>query len=292
MVLPLLRAARPHQWVKNSFVVFPLVFAQRMYDPDAVFRTLLAVAAFCLLSSAVYLLNDLVDVEKDRAHPVKRLRPIAAGTLPVGTARVAAVLAAVIALGIGFWLDTRFGAVGAVYLIQNIAYSFWLKRVAFVDVASIALGFLLRVLGGAYAIPVPPSGWLLACTVLLASLLGFGKRAHELRVAGERGTAQRAVLGSYHPGALRGLLITLALLTTATYAAYTVSEHARESFGTRGLVLTVPFVAFGIFRFLWITRSKADAESPTDSMLRDGLFLLNILLYGLAIVMVIYARGP
>jgi decaprenyl-phosphate phosphoribosyltransferase len=288
MVLPLLRAARPHQWVKNSFVAAPLVFAQRMDDVTAVTRTVIAIACFCLLSSAVYLLNDLVDVEKDRAHPVKRSRPIAAGTLSVGAARAAAIIAALTGLGVGGWLSPMLAAVGAGYLGLNVAYSFWLKKIAFVDVACIALGFLLRVLGGAYAIPVAPSWWLLSCTVLLAAFLGFGKRAHELRVAGQRSTVQRAVLGSYHPGVLRALLIGLAVATTVVYAAYTLSPHAVASFGTRGLVLTVPFVGFGVFRFIRITGGKSDAESPTDSMLRDGLFLFNILAYALSIVLVIY----
>ncbi|HEY0711016.1 MAG TPA: decaprenyl-phosphate phosphoribosyltransferase, partial [Polyangia bacterium] len=194
------------------------------------------------------------------------------------------------ALLVGVWLSPRFAIVGAAYLALNIAYSFALKHVPFVDVGCIAAGFLLRVLGGAYAIPVPPSAWVLVCTFLLASLLGFGKRAHELRVAGQRGSTQRAVLDAYHPGVLRVLLVVLAGLTTLTYAAYTQSQHAVMAFGTRGLVLTVPFVAFGVFRFLHIVGNKADDESPTDSMLHDRLFLLNILLYTAAIVVVIYTH--
>lgn len=290
MVVALLRASRPHQWVKNSFVAAPLVFAERMYEVAAVSRTIAGVACFCLLSSSVYLLNDIVDVDKDRAHPVKRNRPIAAGTLPIPVARIAATVFALVALLVGLWLDPRFAGVGAAYLALNVAYSFGLKRIAFVDVGCIALGFLLRVLGGAYALPVSPSVWLLGCTVLLASLLGFGKRSHELRVAGDRGSSQRAVLEAYHPGVLRVLLIVLACLTTLAYAAYTQSAHAVAAFGTRGLVLTVPLVAFGVFRFLHIVNNKADAQSPTDSMLHDRLFLLNILIYALTIVTIIYAK--
>lgn len=290
MLVALLRASRPHQWVKNSFVAAPLVFAERMYDASAVTRTLSAVACFCLLSSSVYLLNDIVDVDKDRAHPIKRARPIAAGTLSIDVAKMAAVIFAFVALLVGLWLSPRFAAVGAGYLALNVAYSLGLKRIPFVDVGCIALGFLLRVLGGAYALPVPPSVWVLACTVLLASLLGFGKRAHELRVAGQRGGSQRAVLEAYHPGALRVLLVALAGLTTLTYAAYTQSKHAVVAFGTRGLILTVPFVAFGVFRFLHIVGNKADDESPTESMLHDRLFLLNILLYAMTIVVVIYTH--
>ena len=288
MPLPLLKAARPHQWVKNLFVAAPLVFAQRMYDPDAVVRTLLAVLCFCMLSSAVYLLNDVMDVDKDRAHPLKRFRPIASGALPLPAAKLAAAVAAGGSLIIGAWLSWRFAAIGAGYLLLNLAYSFGLKRVPFVDVGCISLGFLLRVLGGAFAIPVEPSAWLLACTLLLAALLGFGKRAHELRVAGERGGVQRDVLEAYDPQVLHGLLVILAGLTVVTYAAYTQSPHALTYFGTRSLVVTVPFVAFGIYRFLRITGRKADAESPTESMLKDKLFLLNLVLYAMAIVFIIY----
>lgn len=290
MLFPLVKAARPHQWVKNLFVAAPLVFARRMNDPDALLRALIAFACFCLLSSAVYLLNDVVDVEKDRAHPVKRFRPVASGAIGVGTARLAAGLAAVGSLAVGLMLDPAFAAVGAGYLLLNVAYSFALKRVAFVDVGCIALGFLLRVLGGAFAIPVPPSGWLLVCTVLLASFLGFGKRAHELRVAGERGGVQRAVLEAYHPQVLQGLLYVLAILTVLTYAAYTQSPHALEFFGTRSLIFTLPFVTYGIFRFLWITARQSDAESPTDAMLRDRTFILNLVAWAAAIVLIIYYR--
>jgi 4-hydroxybenzoate polyprenyltransferase len=291
MVVALLRACRPHQWIKNLFVAAPLVFARRIDDPRAAVRAVIALACFCLLSSAVYLINDLVDVERDRAHPLKRHRPIASGALPAGAARAAAALLAFGSLGTALALDVLFAAVAASYVVLNLAYSFWLKRIPFVDVGCISLGFLLRVLGGAYAIPVPPSGWLLSCTLLLAALLGFGKRAHELRVAGSRGGTQRVVLDRYQPGVLRVVLFVLAALTTGTYAAYTQSAHAQSFFGTRRLAVTIPFVALGVGRFLWITQRQLDDESPTDSMLRDRLFLANLVLYGAAIVYVIYFAG-
>jgi 4-hydroxybenzoate polyprenyltransferase len=287
----LVRAVRPHQWLKNLFFVgAPLVFAQRMDDATALTRTAIAVLCFCLLASAVYLLNDILDVEKDRVHPHKRFRPIASGALSIPTARVAALVLASAALGVGYWLNARFAAVEAAYLSLNVAYSFGLKRVAFVDVACLALSFLLRVVGGAFAIPVPISGWLLACTTLLSALLGFGKRAHELRTAGDRGASQRDALKAYDPAVLKVLLYLLAVCTTAAYAAYTQAPHALRMFHTRSLILTVPFVAFGIFRFLWLVHRKSDDESPTDSMLRDRLFLLNLLLYAASIVGIIYYR--
>lgn len=288
MVVALVKTCRPHQWIKNLFVAAPLVFAGRMGDPDAAIRTAIAVACFCLLSSAVYLLNDVLDIERDRAHPLKRLRPVASGALPVPVARGAAVVFAATGLVVAALLARMLAVVAAGYLVLNIAYSLHLKRVPFVDVACISLGFLLRVLAGAYAARVEPSGWLLACTLLLAALLGFGKRSHELRVSGDKRSTQRIVLDRYPPGVLRILLIALAILTTLTYAAYTQSPHALEFFGTRRLALTIPFAAFGIVRFLWITTRKLDDESPTDSMLRDKLFVVNLLAYVAAIVLIIY----
>ncbi|HEV2927297.1 MAG TPA: decaprenyl-phosphate phosphoribosyltransferase [Propionibacteriaceae bacterium] len=291
MVVALVKTCRPHQWIKNLFVAAPLVFSRRIDDPEAALRAMIAVACFCLLSSAVYLLNDVLDIERDRAHPLKRLRPVASGALPVPIARSAAAIFAVTGLLVAALIAPLLAVVAASYLLLNIAYSLHLKRIPFVDVACISLGFLLRVLGGAFAIAVEPSGWLLACTLLLAALLGFGKRAHELRVSGDKRATQRIVLDRYPPGVLRVLLISLSILTTITYAAYTQSPHALEFFGTRRLALTIPFAAFGIGRFLWMTSRKLDDESPTDSMLRDKLFLLNLFAYTVAIVLIIYRGG-
>jgi 4-hydroxybenzoate polyprenyltransferase len=282
---PALKSMRPHQWVKNVFVAAPLVFAQRVGDAESSLRTLAAFAIFCLLSSAVYLVNDLVDVEKDRAHPVKRRRPIASGALPVGAARGLAICLAAAALGgallLGPGLGLALTAVG--YLALNLAYSLALKKVPFVDVACISLGFLLRVVAGAVAIPVEASHWVLLCTLMLSSLLGFGKRAHELRVAGETGRAQRDVLHRYDPKTLRVLMIVLGVLTTVAYLLYT-----RSLVRTERLIWTVPIVAFGVFRFIWIASSKTDAESPTDSMLRDAPFVATLLLYAAAVLGILY----
>lgn len=289
MVAALVKASRPHQWIKNLFVAAPLVFAGRIGDSTATVRSVIAIACFCLLSSAVYLLNDIVDIERDRAHPLKRMRPIASGRLPVSTARLAAVLFAMVAIAVASLLSWKLAVVATAYVLLNIAYSFELKRVPFIDVGCIALGFLLRVLGGSFAIPVPASRWLLLCTGLLASLLGFGKRAHELRTSGENRATQRLVLDRYPPGLLRRLIVVLALMTTAVYAAYTQSNHARGFVG-RGLAFTIPFVAFGIYRFVRLTHAKADSESPTESMLKDKLFLLNLVAYAGAIILIIYYR--
>ena len=288
MALAVLKSLRFHQWVKNLFVLGPLVFARRVDDPHAVLSAVLAVACFCLLSSAVYVFNDIVDVDKDRAHPLKRLRPIASGALPVASARVLAAVLALLGLSGSYLIAPTLVAIAAAYLAQNVAYSFWLKHVPFVDVACISTGFLLRVLGGACAIPVDPSAWVLVCTLLLAAFLGFGKRSHELRVAGTRGGNQRLVLDRYPPNVLRVLLYLLAILTVLAYVLYTQSAHALTFFGTRRLALTVPFVVFGVFRFIWIVQGKVDSESPTDSMLRDPPFLINLLGYAIAIMSILY----
>ena len=280
MIGAAVKSMRPRQWVKNIFVAGPLVFARLVGDPRALLRTAAAFGIFCVLSSTVYLINDLVDLEKDRAHPVKRRRPIASGALSPDAARALAAALGLLAL-VGATLlgpGVGFAGTAAAYLILNLAYSLWLKKIAFVDVACLSAFFLMRVLAGAFAIPVPASRWLLVCTLLLSALLGFGKRAHELRVSGDSARAQRDVLGRYELPTLRRLMSVLGVLTTVTYLGYTQSMHARELFHVE-LVWTVPFVAFGIFRFLWITGRKADAESPTDSMLRDVPFVVNLVLY-------------
>jgi decaprenyl-phosphate phosphoribosyltransferase len=289
MVAAILKSSRPHQWIKNLFVAAPLVFSRRIDDVQAVLFTAVAVAGFCLISSSVYLINDIVDVDKDRAHPLKRFRPIASGALPIRTAKLVALIFGAAGLLLTLSRGALPAEIAAAYLVQNLAYSFYLKHIPFVDVAILAMGFLLRVLAGAAAIPVAPSLWLLVCTLLLASFLGFGKRAHELRTSAARGGTQRKVLDRYNASALRVLIYLLAVLTTLAYAGYTQSHHALTFFGTRRLVLTVPFVAFGVFRFIWITQRKSDAESPTDSMLRDAPFMINLLGYAVAIVAIIYA---
>jgi decaprenyl-phosphate phosphoribosyltransferase len=289
MVVSLLKASRPHQWIKNLFVAAPLVFARRIDDLTATMHAVVAVGCFCLLSSAVYLLNDVVDIERDQAHPLKRHRPIAAGKLSVNAARVAAAIFAAVGIGVSAVLSPDLAVVATSYVLLNVAYSFSLKRVPFVDVGCIAVGFLLRVLGGSFAIPVPASRWLLLCTGLLACLLGFGKRAHELRTSGDKRATQRLVLDRYPPGVLRALIVTLSILTTLAYAAYTQSTHAKMFVG-RGLAFTIPFVGFGIFRFVRLTSAKADSESPTESMLKDKLFLLNLLAYAGAIILITYFR--
>jgi len=292
MLGSILKAVRPHQWVKNVFVAAPVIFAKRMGDRHSLLHAGAAFAAFCLLSSAVYLLNDLVDLEKDREHPIKRHRPIAAGKLKPQFARALAAMFALAALGSGLALGWGFAVTAAGYLALNVAYSLRLKRIAFVDVACISVGFLLRVLAGAYAIDVPASHWLLVCTLLLSALLGFGKRAHELRIGGEGGHKHREVLGDYDARVLNILLWVLGAATLLAYLIYTRTQRTNELFGGGQLVFTVPFAGFGIYRFIRIVNRTDKADSPTDSMLHDPAFVVNMVLYAAAVVAIVSYFAP
>jgi len=279
---------RPRQWVKNLFVAAPVLFSKNLLNLSQMGRAAAAVILFCLLSGAVYVVNDLVDLDKDQVHPRKRMRPIAAGVLPAEFARRAAVALGLIALVGGLALGWLFSATALAYFILNLAYSVRLKQIPFLDVLSIATGFLLRVLAGSLAIHVEPSGWLLACTTLLACFLGFGKRAHELATGGERAEEQRSVLAYYEMSHLQLALQLLAAATVGAYIFYTQSERTAALFGTHRMVWTTPFIAFGIVRFLHLVGTRPRAESPTEEMLRDPLFLTNVGLWLCAVTFIIY----
>ncbi len=278
---------RLHQWVKNLFVVAPAVFARRLEDSEALGRTALAFLCFGFASSAVYLFNDLRDVEADRVHPVKRHRPIASGRLSEQAASRASLVLAGSALLAGTWLRPAFGAVLCGYLALNVLYTLWTKRIPYLDVFSIALGFELRVLGGALAVAVAPSGYLLLVTFLLASFLGFGKRMHELNHSA-RQPAQRDVLRRYSTSWLGGLLWGTALATVFAYLLYAVDPHTARVLGTDRLGWTVPLAAFGVFRFAVLLGRSERAESPTEAMLRDGPFLANVLLWAVLVLALLY----
>ncbi len=290
LLLAIIRTARPRQWIKNLFVAAPLVFAKHLGEPQVVGRALAAVGIFCALSSAVYFWNDVVDVEKDRAHPFKRNRPIPAGLLPLLSAQLIAATLASGSLALAYVLDQAFALTAVGYLALNVAYSLWLKRIVYIDVVTIATGFLLRVLGGALAIDVDASPYLLVCTGLLALFLGFGKRLHELQQAGERASTQRAALASYRSDLLTGAMWLTGTTTLLAYGLYTRAPHTLSYFGTERMIFTTPFVGFGLLRFVHILRRPHAGDSPTEEMLRDVPFMLNIVLFGMATIAIIYWR--
>lgn len=289
MHLPaLLKTLRPHQWVKNVFVLAPLVFSQNLTSLPHDLRAFAGFALFCLASGLVYLVNDLVDAERDRLHPIKRNRPIASGALPPGEARLWASLLAPAVVAGAFSLSPPLSAVIAGYVTLNLFYSVVLKHVPYLDVLSIAAGFLLRVVGGAYAVAVPASHWLLGCTVLLASTLALGKRAHEIASMGQEAAAVRGVLARYRLSHLRVAMVVVASATGLGYVLYTLSPSTRATFDTPYLVLTTPFPLYGLYRFARLVMHPHRKSSPTDEMLRDVPFLVTLLLYGLAVLLIIY----
>ena len=286
----LLELLRPHQWVKNLFVAAPLVFARHLADWEYAVRAGLAVLAFCALSGSVYAFNDTRDAEADRAHPTKRHRPIAAGKISERTALVTSIVLAVGALAGSALLDWKVAAFAGAYLVQNILYSIKLKQIAFLDVGLITTGFLLRVLAGAAAIGVAASGWLLLCTALLALMLGLGKRAHELAWAERTGQAHetRAALAGYRIPVVRAAMFAIGLVTCVAYLAYTVDPHTVAFFKTDQLPYSSPFVLLGIVRFLSLALWYPKDESPTEAMLKDPWFLLNLLAAAATVLYVIY----
>jgi 4-hydroxybenzoate polyprenyltransferase len=305
VVKGLIKTIRPHQWVKNLFVMAPMFFHKDLFgtttsgDPTlnlkVAGKAFVATAVFCLLAGAVYTINDLVDVEADRVHPVKRHRPIASGAVPENLAKAFATLLVVVSLGFSVaQINWAFAGVAALYFVENIAYSFKLKKVAFLDVGLIAFGFVLRVVAGGLATDTKVSWYMLACTALLALFLGFGKRRHELE--GEHAGKQRAALEAYSKGSLTVALSITGIATAVTYFAYTLDKDTEAFFHSDKLWLTVPFTVFGIVRFLMLVSGRAGrgrkAESPTQEMLSDVPFVLNLVLWVVAIVAIIYRLRP
>lgn len=288
MLLPLLKSLRPHQWIKNAFVLAPLVFGHKLTDPDLLARGIGAALIFSLLSGSVYLLNDLADIDKDRAHPLKRHRPIPSGDLPVPVARLASRLIAFAALTAAAALDLRFGLVAALYWLLNVAYSRGLKHTAFIDVGIIALGFLFRILAGGFAIDVPVSVWLAGCTFLLALYLGLGKRLHELITAGEEGAKQRDSLKRYSEAGTKRVMAIVALSTVAAYAGYCFSPATAEMFKTGLLPCTIPSCIIGVARFYELATREDRLASPTEQIIRDLPFVANFALWSGLFLWMIY----
>lgn len=289
----LLRTVRPHQWVKNVFVLAPVVFAKEIFATDLLLRAGSAFAVFCLLAGAVYTLNDIADVDADRSHPVKRFRPIASGQVPLPLAKGTAGLLVALSLVWGLVLSPAFFAVAAGYFALNIAYTKRLKHVAYLDVSCIAAGFVLRVLGGGFAARIHVSWYLFACTALLALFLGFGKRRHELTTATSRAAGQqRLALEGYTKAGLDTALGVTSVLTLATYLVYSLDPETRRFFQTDWLWPSTVLVLLGILRFLHIVRHRPKAESPTQEMLGDGLFVAIVFGWAVLVMWLVYHLQP
>ncbi len=285
---------RPWQWSKNGILFAGLVFSVHLLDPAFALRALGGFVTFCLASSAIYVLNDLCDVERDRLHPTKRNRPIASGRLrPRSALTVLAVLLVASAV-LGGRLGASFlGVLGMFYLV-NVGYSLWLKNVVILDVLLIAISFVIRAIGGVMALrPLDPtieiSPWLLVCTFFLALFLGLGKRRHELVLLETDASGHRATLREYSKGFLDQLIAIVTAGTLLAYAIYTVAPGTVSKFHTPSLVYTIPFVVYGVFRYLYLIWEREQGGSPSRTFYRDLPILLTTLGWLATVVVVIYA---
>jgi 4-hydroxybenzoate polyprenyltransferase len=287
MLTALLRSMRPRQWAKNTFIFAPLVFDQKLTQLDALLPTLAGFVLLCTASSAVYLVNDLADIDADRKHPSKRFRPIAAGTLPQGVAKVSAVLLFALTLGFSLLLSWAFTLIVATYILTNLLYSFWLKHVPIIDVLILASGYVLRVAAGVVLISVERfSPWLYICTTLLALFIGFGKRRAEMVLLADGANEHRRVLDGYTLPFLDQLIVIVSACAIMAYSLYTFSAENLPD--NHFMMLTIPFVMYGIFRYLQLIHVQSAGGAPDELVLSDRPLLLTILLWGLSAAAILY----
>lgn len=284
----LVAAMRPRQWTKNLIVFAPIVFALQIDDPNRVMLALLAFVCFCAASGGVYLVNDLVDREADRLHPRKRHRPIASGRLSERVAVVAAVLLLAAAMLVAGLEQPTFALIIGAYVVLNLGYSFWIKHLVILDVFAISAGFVLRAAGGAVALDIPISPWLYVCTVLLSLFLGFGKRRNEIRLLEHGAGAHRRNLEEYSLGLLDQLIMLTAAATIMAYSLYTFTAPNLPT--NHAMMLTIPFVLYGIFRYLFLVYSRDEGGAPEQLLLTDRPLQLAVVLWGLAAVLILYTN--
>lgn len=288
-VLKFLELIRPKQWIKNLFVFAPILFAGQLLNYPLLFENILAFLAFCGISSSVYVLNDIIDVESDRAHKKKRYRPIAAGDVSVSSAKVLFGILLLLTILLSLRLNPLFILTISLYFINNLLYSFKIKNVVLLDVFSISIGFIFRVIGGAVAIDVSISSWMIITTIFISLFLGISKRRAELSGPNQENLEkQRKVLSDYDVGFVDQLNTIAATGTIISYALYTVSEKAILSFHSDKLIYTTPFVIYGIFRYLYLLHQKNLGESPTQIVTKDLPIIINSLLWLIVCAAIIY----
>jgi 4-hydroxybenzoate polyprenyltransferase len=290
LLVEILRSMRPHQWTKNLVLFAAILFAHRADDWNLLARVALGFGAFCLLSGWVYVLNDIKDREKDRLHPTKRERPIAAGRLGIGAARATLVILILVGLGIAAWLGRGFFVVSVAFLMLNVLYSFVMRSKVLLDVMAIATGFVLRALAGAEVLigagePVRISPWLLMCTFFLSLFLGLGKRRHELVAVS---VDHRRSLRSYSVELVDRLTTITTAVTILCYSIYTIWPETVENFGTENLVFTIPFVFYGLCRYLFLVVQEDKGGDPSEMLLADRSILLTVLLWSATVVFIVY----
>ncbi len=287
----MLRLLRPRQWIKNLLLFAALVFARQLFEPRAVGLACLAFVAFCLAASSVYVLNDLVDVERDRNHPEKRSRPLASGEVLPRSARPLAALLTAAALAVAFWIGRGFGAAVVVYLGTSHFYSLAGKNVVVLDVMLVAVGFVIRAIAGALAIHVPYSDWFVLCTFSLAMFIAFSKRRAELVAVGNGAALSRPVLALYSQGSLAAFTAASMAAAVISYSLYVQDMHARGGPARELLPFTVPFVIFVIFRYHLLVERGALGERPEEAVFRDGALLTSLLGFAAVALAAFYWRA-
>lgn len=287
MLRLILKSMRPRQWPKNAFIFAALVFDRQLFSSLPLMRIVAGFLLLCLASGLVYIINDLVDLRYDRQHPAKRNRPLASGQLPIGAGRTAAAVLAAITLAASLALNLSFGAIIATYVASNLLYSFWLKHVPIIDVFVVASGFVLRVGAGVVLLTVERfSPWLYVCTTLLALYIGFGKRRAEMVLLAEGADAHRRVLDGYTIPLLDHLIVIVSGTSIVAYSLYTFS--AVNLPGNHLMMLTIPFVMYGIFRYLLLIHVNDAGGAPEEMLLTDRPLLATVLLWGLSAVAILY----
>lgn len=280
---------RPRQWTKNLILFAPLLFSKHLLDAGYFLKASLAFCIFCAISGCIYILNDLIDLEQDRKHPVKSRRPLASGRLSVRAARSALVCCGAAAcIAAAFLCNTSFVIVVALYVALQITYSLYLKHVVILDVFCIAAGFLLRVIAGAEALQVSFSTWLFICTILLSLFLALSKRRHELILLEEDAVHHRKILFEYSPDLLDQMISIVTTATVIAYILYTISAETVEKFGSDRLKYTTPFVLYGVFRYLYLIHQKNEGGSPEKVLLNDRPLLYAVVLFGVTAFVVLY----
>jgi 4-hydroxybenzoate polyprenyltransferase len=287
MLVPLIKTMRPKQWSKNIFVLAALVFDVKLVVPHFLLKSLLAVVIFCAISSVVYLVNDLVDIEKDRQHPAKRERPLASGQLSPTVAVVAAVVLVAVSLPAAYLLDWEFAAIATAYLVLMTLYSFWLKNIVIVDVLVVAAGFVMRVIAGVVLINTARfSPWLYLCMVFLALFIAISKRRHELVLLEEQANAHRTIFEEYNLTLLDEMTRLVTACAAMAYSLYTFSAPNLPP--NHAMMLTIPFVLYGLFRYMYLVHVKNLGGEPEELVLQDRPLLLTVGLWGLMVVVVLY----
>ncbi|MEI7554175.1 decaprenyl-phosphate phosphoribosyltransferase [Candidatus Chlorohelix sp.] len=282
----LILAMRPKQWPKNAIVFAGVVFDNHLFQYNYLLKAFIAFILFCGISSAVYLLNDLVDIEKDRQHPKKRFRPLPSGKLKPRVAFLAMILLVAITIPISLLLSWKFGVVISAYFIIQIAYSFYLKNIVIIDVFTISSGFVLRAVGGAFVIEVNVSVWLLVCTMLLSLFLGLSKRRHELVLLAEGATDHRRILKEYTSELVQEMISVVTSSVVIAYSLYTITAPNLPK--NNLMPLTIPFVLYAIFRYLYLVYRRDEGGSPEETLLKDYPLLIDIFLWGITSIVILY----